>query len=212
MSFRRLRRFANKMQPANDARHVSIQHSSAPAECDGCDRSGRVSPNTWQFEQILRIIRHSSGESVDDNLRRLLKMPGARIVSQPLPEPQNLLRRRARQIGNRRKSPHESQKIWCDRSHLRLLQHDLADQNRVRIRRRIRADRRAPGQIAPRSAIPSQQICGELSRIHRHRPNHKNFAYCKKSIPGHHKVVDWKRVPSIGWPGEKTRVFFMEEP
>src|SRR5436305_11764601 len=87
-----------------------------------------------------------------DYSRCLVQVPGSAIIAQAFPSSKYLLLIRIGQIREIWKGSQKSFKVWNDSRHLRLLQHDLADPDPVRI------SVLAPGEGALVHAKPAQQV------------------------------------------------------
>ncbi|MEY2547020.1 MAG: hypothetical protein QOG48_2137 [Verrucomicrobiota bacterium] len=77
-----------------------------------------------------------------------VEIPGAAVVAEALPCVQDVVFARARKRGESRETCEPSIIVRQHGRHLRLLEHELRDENRVRIARA------APREIAPVFAIP----------------------------------------------------------
>src|SRR6266508_3196855 len=93
-----------------------------------------------------------------------MQIPCARVVSQSIPRFHHGLRARTSQPFNRRE-PFQKPRIELrDSAHLRLLQHELRDDDSVRVARA------APGKVARMLSIPPKQPTDKgLSGLGRHR-------------------------------------------
>src|SRR2546423_15669209 len=91
----------------------------------------------------------------DDPLGRPAKISRAAVVTQSLPQSQNLLLVRLSKRHQSRKLPQEAVVVRDDRRHLRLLKHRLADQNVIWIKLSRAAG--TPGQIPPVWGLQGQQ-------------------------------------------------------
>src|SRR5262249_53222380 len=69
----------------------------------------------------------------DENPGGSMEVASAAIVTEPRPQSQNFLLIGGRQIGDRGKRRQESLEVRHDRGHGRLLQHDFANPDAIRI-------------------------------------------------------------------------------
>src|SRR5436305_1489399 len=65
--------------------------------------------------------------------RRLVQVPRPAVVAQPFPELQHVLLVGGGEVGQRWKGCQEALEVWDDRDNGRLLEHDLADPDAVRV-------------------------------------------------------------------------------
>jgi hypothetical protein len=107
-----------------------------------------------------------------------MQVPRPAVISKPLPEPKNLRFRSFGQSGQGRKSGQKPMKIGDNRGHLRLLQHQFADQHVICIRA---AAGGSPRQIPTVLPVPIQQSAAELSGLAKHAWNLSKVAPHGKS-------------------------------
>ena len=120
----------------------------------------------------------------DDLPGRLVKLPCAAIVAQSFPKAQDLLLIGLGQSVDRGQGGQETQEVRLDGFHLRLLEHDFAQPDRVRVARA------APRQIAgvlvvpcPQPAAKSPQPC-RVKRQRFTRCGHRRFDWsADRSLP-----------------------------
>lgn len=91
-----------------------------------------------------------------NNLRAPVKIPGPIVISEPLPGVKNFGFAGVRQVADRRESLKPARVIGQNRCHLRLLEHELRDEDRIRIRSF------APRQFAALMLKPVDQRCAKL--------------------------------------------------
>jgi hypothetical protein len=149
---------AQSQKTRQNPRDIPIHNRRRQTKRDAPNRSRRVTSNPLKLENRFESIRKNPAMLRNDLLRRLLQIPRPRIVAKPFPQLQNTFRLRARQLFNRRKFPHPSFPIRNHCLHLRLLQHHLADMDRVRIAGP------SPRQIAFVHAKPGNQLRSETGR------------------------------------------------
>ena len=83
------------------------------------------------------------------------KIPRARVVTQALPGVKDFVLRRGGEGGEIGEAPHPRLIIWDNRGDLRLLEHELRNENCVRIACP------APGEIAAMFPIPGEECVAE---------------------------------------------------
>ena len=152
---------AHCIQAAQDARDIPVEDRGAIAERDGSDRACGVPADAGQFQERFDVLGNVAVALGDDVPGCRQQIAAARIISQALPKAEHGLLVGGREIGQRRKFIHKPHEIWDNGGHLRLLKHDFADQDVVWIGRR-----RPPRQIAPVTAVPTQEP-GLQRRRHR---------------------------------------------
>src|SRR5262245_51734433 len=98
--------------------------------------------------------------------RRAMQVARPRVIAEPGPPGQDVVERRGRQRAHRGKARQPLLEVGDDCLGARLLQHDLADPNGVRIARS------PPGQISMTAAIPADERSTDSSgtRGRRHPP------------------------------------------
>ena len=142
------------------ARHVAVDERRALAVRDARDRSRGVRPDPGHLAQVRSAPRQRSRELRGDRLRALLEVARARVVAEPGPRGEHVVERRGRERGHRRKLRHPALPVRDHRRDARLLQHDLADPDRVRIARA------APRQIALHLTVVRDDRARDLLRAH----------------------------------------------
>ena len=134
-----------------DAQDVAIDRGNGLPERDGENRSRRIVADARQGTESVVRPRKLPAVLLRDDFRRLLKIPRAAVVPQPLPElhqPVGLRRRERRDVRKRR---HEPLEVRQHRRHARLLQHDLGHP------RPIGRDLLAPREHTAVFVVPAQQ-------------------------------------------------------
>ena len=132
-----------------------------PVEGDRNNGPGRVAAHARQAAKLGDVARKPAAMALDDQPGRLVKLPRAAVIAQSFPQPQHFFNSRGGQgldIGQRAKKTLE---VRRHRRRLRLLEHDLAQPDRVGI-----AAGPPPGQIAgvPRVPRPQATAKGPLPR------------------------------------------------
>ena len=149
--FRMTRIILDGVQPAEHTGDVAIEQGRLFSERDRRNRACRVAADTGKAEQCLHVGRDLRFVIGNNCLGRGVKIAGARVIAESLPEPEDLLLRCRRQINQRGEFLRESRKVRDDGRHLSLLKHEFADQHVIRI-----WWRGAPGEIAPVAVVPTK--------------------------------------------------------
>src|SRR5205085_2181626 len=114
-----------------------------------------VFSNSWQHAHFIDRCWETAAMSAFHEPCCRLKIPGARVIAESLPRVQHLRLRCACQRGKVRKSPQPIGIIGQHRYYLRLLKHELGNENAVRIASM------PPRKITAVTAIPFQQRASE---------------------------------------------------
>ena len=131
---------------------VRVDREHGLAEGLVADRAGGVGPDPRQLGQVV-------GPAVlGDVPRGPMQVERAPVVAEPLPLPDHVGGRRGRERSRRRPPLEPGEVARHDALDLRLLEHHLGDEDRVRIARP------PPRQVATGSAEPRQQ-----QLVHGHR-------------------------------------------
>ncbi len=141
---------------AEHAGHVAVDEGRALAVRDRCDRTGGVGPDARHVAQLGCGAR----QRLADGLRTAVQVARARVVTQARPRGEHVVERRGRECTHRRERRHPLLPVRDHRGDPRLLQHDLADPDRVRIARAT------PWQIALHAAVVSDDGVRDRSGIH----------------------------------------------
>ena len=144
---------ADAHHPAGDADDVAVHRRNTLVKRDACNRPGSVCPDALQLPQLRHLARHFAPEVAHHLPRRLMQIPRARIVPQPLPELEHVRLVRRRQRRHIREARQKALVVPAHRLHARLLQHRLAHPCAVRV---VDA---APRQRPRVLVVPSQQQC-----------------------------------------------------
>ena len=126
---------SQREEPRENANDVPVDDRHPFAERDARHRSRGVCAHPRQSEQRLVIGWHASLVPLVHRLRRLVQAPRSGVVAEPLPGVEHV---RLASPGERSDGREASQKVRVPTDHglhLRLLQHDLAHPDRVRIAR-----------------------------------------------------------------------------
>jgi|GEM_PF-12925 len=125
--------FPEIKQPGDDADDVRIEDGDSSIEGEGGNGSSRVGADARQLAQNLGIIGNAPPVPGNNLTRGPTEISGARVISKPFPELENLFLIRAGERNDVWELLHPS---LVERDHRRdggLLQHELGDQNRIGI-------------------------------------------------------------------------------
>ena len=165
---RRFRIAAQPEEPAQDTDDVGIDQRTRHLKRDRQDRPRGIPTDTRQGFDFRCGPGKLSAKLLRDHLRGAVQIAGAGVVAEPRPVLQNLLYRSHRQRFYGWKSLQKPQKERNHRRHLRLLQHDLRNPDRI-------GSRATPGQITLVRPIPGGQPLYDtrlLLRIHHRKYRH----------------------------------------
>ena len=151
---RRLDVVLDRERAREHARHVAIDERCALAERDRGDRASRVGSDPGHAAQLARARRKAR----PDRLGPGVQIARARVVAEAGPRGEHVVERRRRERLDRRESPHPALPVRDHGRDPRLLQHDLADPDRVGI------GRAPPRQIAPHAREVASH--GRRDRVH----------------------------------------------
>src|ERR1019366_328563 len=73
----------NSRQHSND---IAVEYRRGLVECDAADGAGGVATDAGESEDVIKGFRKFSGVAFLDELRRLLQVPDAGVVTKPFPE------------------------------------------------------------------------------------------------------------------------------
>ena len=135
------------------ARHVAVDERCALAVRDRRDRARRIRTDARHAAQLARGAR----QRVADGLRTRVQIARSRVVSEPRPGGEDVVERRGGERRHRRKLRHPALPVRDHRRDARLLQHDLADPDRVRIARP------PPRQVALDARVVRDDRIGDLA-------------------------------------------------
>jgi hypothetical protein len=146
---RRLDVILDGEHPRQHARDVAIHQRRPLAKRDRCDRPGRVGPDPGHLAQLRRPRRERPTEPRTHRSRAGVQVARARVVPEPGPRGEHVVERRPGERRHRRKPRHPALPVRDHRLDPRLLQHDLADPDRIRI------PRPPPRQVALHARVVS---------------------------------------------------------
>jgi len=146
-SARRAGRVVERVDAREDPRDVPVDDRQAMPERDRTDRARGVGADAGQRRDVVGLVWKAAAVPLDDRARGLVQRPGARVVTQSRPQREHLVERSRRERRDRRKPREPPLPVRQHGLQARLLRHDLADPDRVRIAHP------PPGQIAPVAAV-----------------------------------------------------------
>jgi hypothetical protein len=124
---------------------VRVDREHRPPEREGRDGVGGVAADAGKLRQIVRPAARR------DALRRPVEIDGAPVVSEPLPGPDDVGERGRGERLRGRPALEPLPETRDDALDLRLLEHDLGDEDRVGVAAP------APGEVAAVLAKPGQE-------------------------------------------------------
>ena len=145
------------------ARDVGVEDRRALAERKAADRAGRVGADALEGEKRFFVGGQLAAVSGDRLARDRLQPLRADVVAERVPGVGHLLLGCGRERFERRVLVEPLGVLRQHAIDLRLLQHDLGDEDVVRIAGL------SPRQIAPVAAVPRQQPVAKSAAIGRHR-------------------------------------------
>jgi hypothetical protein len=118
---------------AKHAHDVAVHERFALPERDAEDRARRVVTDARERAQEVALVRDFPRVTFHDLSRRRLQASSARVVAEPLPGGEHGVLGRSGERLERREALHPALVVRDRRRDLRLLQHDLAHPDRVRV-------------------------------------------------------------------------------
>jgi len=141
-----LGRDAAEERASEDAANVRVGERDTPPAREARDRGRGVRADAGQRVERGRI----GGQALWMETRDPVEVSGAAVVSEAGPGAQHVGERRARERGQRREASQEGAVCRKHPRDLRLLEHDLGNEDRVRVARP------APGKRASAAAVPRE--------------------------------------------------------
>ncbi len=126
---------------------VTVEDRCAQAHAQAGDRAGGGQADTGQLGEFFHIPRKLAAVLGDHNLRGLLQVACAGVVTQARPQVQHFVFRCGGQGLDRRQRGHEPVEVVEHGAHLGLLQHDLRNPHPVG------CDALLPGQVMATVAV-----------------------------------------------------------
>src|SRR5262245_42802187 len=139
--------------PLEDSTDVGVDGQDRPAKGEAGDRVRGVPAHAWKLGEVVRPAVRC------DLARSAVQVEGAAVVAEALPLADHVAGRGGRERLDRGPALEESEVARDDARDLRLLGHDLGDEDRVRI------SGAPPRQVAAVLVEP-----GEKGRLHRAEP------------------------------------------
>src|SRR5450830_105316 len=177
---------------------VAIEDRRAQAHAQAGDRAGGGQADARQFGEFLHVAGKLASVLGHDNLRGLLQVARAGVVTQAGPQVQHLVFRCGGQGFDRWQGGHEAVEVIEHGADLGLLQHDLRDPHPVG------RDALLPGQVmATVAVVPVQYRLGKLLVFHRlNRPFNASFN-CGLTLSSFSSSFSLRRLPAAlmaTWP------------
>ncbi len=159
-----LRHPKNAREHADD---IAVQNGRRLVERNAANRAGGVTANARQREHVVKAPRKLAVVLGHDLPRRLLQVPGARVIAESFPQLVDLVRTCLGRRCDGRQFAHPPFPVRNDRLYLRLLEHDFGYKDRIGVLGP------SPRQIPRVFRIPLQQPRndgGDFSLMWRHTP------------------------------------------
>jgi hypothetical protein len=167
----------DSISSAQHACDVSIQYGHVLVESDAGNGSRRVRPDPWEPLQDFRLGRNLSLELLLQDPRGPMKVTGATVVSESLPDLEDRLYRGLSQIGECRESLEEAFVVRHPGGYPGLLKEDLGNPDSIRV------PGAAPGKGAVGFSVPRKQsFLEEASALHRNGANPIIIIYFKYKL------------------------------
>src|SRR5207245_9259511 len=125
-----------------EAPDVGVEHGGVTIVSEREDRARGVPADPWQASQRRRVVGQVPAVTGDGLARDRVQAHGTDVVAERVPEPPDVLDARPGQVVDRRVAPEELAVFRDDAIYLRLLEHDLGDEDAVGMARA------PPGKIA----------------------------------------------------------------
>ena len=152
-ALRRLHVLVDREHAREHPRDVAVDERRALAVRDRGDRARRVGSDARHAAELARRAR----QRLAHRLRAGVEVPRARVVAEAGPRGEHVVERCGRERGDRREPRHPALPVRDHRRDPRLLQHDLADPDRVRV------TRAPPRQIALHARVVRDDRAGDLA-------------------------------------------------
>jgi hypothetical protein len=114
-----------------NAKDIAINNRRRLTKDDAGDGASGVSADTGQRSECCNVLRNLGAVHVPNGLRRTVQKSCASVVAQALPCCQHLLLRRVGEGSQGGEPCHETGKSLHHPGHLRLLEHQFADQRSI---------------------------------------------------------------------------------
>src|SRR5882762_5974786 len=151
----------SQKDPPQDAPHIRVHHRGVPAVGEGQDGACRVAADAFHAPERRAVLREAPVVTGDGLSRDAVKIGRAAVVAERAPGLRHFGRAGAGQVLEGRVARQELVVLRDDAVDLGLLEHDLGDEDAVRLAGA------APGQIAAVACVPGEKPPVEETR---HRP------------------------------------------
>src|SRR3990167_6627131 len=145
-----------------DAPHVGVHDGRVLAEGEGEDGACRVAADAAHGPEGVAIVGQSSAVAGEGLPGDALEVAGADVVAEGVPGPPHRRGARPCQAGERRIAPEEFAVLRDHALHLRLLEHDLRDEDVVGIvgvpPRQVTAVPAVPAEQPALEALPNRHV------------------------------------------------------
>lgn len=145
-------------EAGEDAGDIRIDGGHGLVEREGGDGSGGVGSDAGQGADGGRIGGEMASVIRDDGSGGAMEIAGAGVIAEALPCMEDVRPGSGGEGLERREESHPAVKVGDHRCDLGLLEHDLRDQNRIRV------PRGAPGEIASVAGEPAAE-CGSKKLV-----------------------------------------------
>ena len=157
---------ADQVEAAEDAGDVAVDDCGGGVIGEGSDGAGGVGADSREGLQDGRVARDLAGEIGGDSLGGGVEVESPGVISQTLPEAQNLLLFGCSQGLDGWEAMYKATEIGDCGGDLGLLEHEFTDQNYVWVYGcKGMVAGRAPGEVAAVSGVPTQQGSGEIGPL-----------------------------------------------
>ena len=154
---RGLRRVVSNVEQAREhANNIAVEHRVVAVIRNAQNRGSGIRAEPGQGFEVVISTGHSAGKIRSNGVGRLVQIARAGVIPQSLPRLEHVVLRRIGEVANRGKPVEKPMVIGNDRIYLRLLEHELGEQNAIGV---IRVP---PRQVAFVLAIPRQEAGGDL--------------------------------------------------
>ena len=153
----------DREHPGHDPGDVAVDQRRRLAERDRRDRAGGVGADARHLAQAGGVAGQAAAEPRDHLGGAAVQVAGARVVAEPGPRREDVVEGRRRQVGDRREPGHPPLPVRDDGRDPGLLQHDLADPDRVGIAGP------PPRQVAARAPVVGDDPGGDVGGVGRGR-------------------------------------------
>jgi hypothetical protein len=157
----------DREHPCQHARDVAVDQRRALAERDRRDRAGGVRPDAGHAAELGGARRQRPTEPRVDRPGAGVEVARPRVVPQARPRGEHVVERGVRERRHRREPGHPTLPVRDHRRDPGLLQHDLADPDRIRV-----------------AGAPPRQIALDLREVADHRGRDRLVAAHATSYPG----------------------------